>query len=185
MKNKSEEQKNITTGLTKIASDWEVLRARLEELESENKQLRSNLFNSMSDNKRLLAISQREKEQESTATLRKFSNELIPVMDDLDRAKEMLSASSGDEASVKAIEFILQSLEKAFIRIGIEPFSPIGFDFDPHTCELGGKEPSDTHEEDKICRVLRKGYKLGNNIIRPAMVVCSSGKKTNSKTNES
>ncbi|HOO96378.1 MAG TPA: nucleotide exchange factor GrpE [Caldisericia bacterium] len=185
MKNKKEEQKNIVAGLTKIASDWSVIKDRLSELEAENKQLRSNLFNSMSDNKRLMTISQREKEQESTATLRKVSNELIPVMDDLDRAKEMLSSSSGDEASVKAIEFILMSLEKAFIRIGIEPFAPIGFDFDPHTCELGGKEPSDVHEEDKICRVLRKGYRLGENIIRPAMVVCSSGKKTNDKAIES
>ncbi|MEZ4812995.1 MAG: nucleotide exchange factor GrpE [Caldisericia bacterium] len=182
-KEKKEELAGVVTGLQKISNDIEVLKNRLAELESENRKLRSSLFTANSDYKRLESIAQREKENEANSTIKRIANYLLPVVDDLAQAKTMLLNSGIEEAHISPIEYILNSLDKAFEQMGLECFEPIGQDFDPHSCQLGGKIANDEYDDDKICKVVRKGYKIGDEIIRPAIVLCSQ--KNNTDSNES
>ncbi len=182
-KEKKEETIGVVTGLQKISNDIEVLKSRLSELESENRKLRSSLFTANSDNKRLQTIAQREKEQEANSTLKRIAGHFLPVIDDLAQAKTMLLNSGIDPAHIAPIEYILGSLDKAFDQMGFVSFEPLGEDFDPHSCQLGGKIESDEYDDDKICKVVRKGYKIGDEIIRPAIVLCSQ--KNNTDSNES
>lgn len=179
-KEEKKEEVTVVTGLQKISEDIEILKKQLSELEKENRQLRSSLFTANSDNKRLLTIAEREKEQEANSTLKRVAGHFLPVIDDLAQAKSMLLSSGIDPAHIGPIEYILGSLDKAFEQMGFVSFEPIGEDFDPHTCQLGGKVASDEYEEDKICKVVRKGYKIADEIIRPAIVLCSEKNKADS-----
>lgn len=174
MSKEKEEQSNheINASLARVSKDIATLRDRLSELEKENRQLRSSLFTAKSDYKRLQTISDRDRQQESQTTVKRIGQRFISVSDDLEQARNMLKDSHIDPAHIAPIEYILSSLEKAFVDIGLVPYEPIGEQFDPHSCELGGCTQSNKYDEDVICKVIRKGYKIGDEIIRPAIVIC-------------
>ena len=157
------------------------LETRVTELEEEVGKLRTSLYNQVSDNARLQRIAEREKSQQDAKTRKEVAKLLLPVADDLDRAYSML----GDDANRQSVEFIMNSLKKALEQIGLVEVDPTGAMFDPHSCELGGQEPSD-QPTGTICRTIRKGYAIGDELIRPAMVICSicNRKDTEEEKNE-
>ncbi|MBP7733174.1 MAG: nucleotide exchange factor GrpE [Caldisericia bacterium] len=156
------------------------LEKKVNELEEEVSKLRTSLYNQVSDNARLQRIAEREKSQQDAKTRKEIAKMLLPVTDDLERAYSML----GDDENRKSVEFILGSLVKVLEQIGLEPIDPTGEMFDPYKCELGGQEASDL-PNGTVCRVVRKGYAIGDEIIRPATVVCSvCQKKDTEEKNE-
>lgn len=144
------------------------LTAKVSELEEEVARLRTSLYNQVSDNARLQRIAEREKSQQDAKTRKEIARFLLPVADDLERAYSML----GDDSNRSSVEFIMNSLKKALEQIGLVEVDPTGSMFDPHSCELAGQEPSD-QPTGTVCKVVRKGYAIGDELIRPAMVVCS------------
>lgn len=145
-------------------------------LEEEIDKLQTQLKHQMADSARIRQIAEREKTHQATKTKKEVAQLLVPVVDDLDRAQAMLS-DIGDDSKCKApVEYILKSLTNAFDQIGLSVIDPLGLPFDPHRFELGGQEPSDD-EENKVCKVLRKGYSLNGEVIRPALVVCTVNKQ--------
>jgi molecular chaperone GrpE (heat shock protein) len=163
--------------ITDIKND---LTQRVSELEEEVAKLRTSLFNQVSDNARLQRIAEREKSQQDAKTRKEIAKLLLPVADDLERAYSML----GDDANRSSVEFIMNSLRKALEGIGLVELNPEGSMFDPNTCELGGQEPSE-HPTGTVCRTARKGYSIGDELIRPAIVICSVCQtKSTEETNE-
>jgi molecular chaperone GrpE len=95
---------------------------------------------------------------------------LIPVIDDLDRAVE---AAGQDEAAARfseGLELIRMHITKALADDGLEEIEAYGMPFDPNFHEAIMAEPSDEHADEHVTDVLRKGYKVGDTVIRPAMV---------------
>jgi molecular chaperone GrpE len=160
-----DETDNTTPSTNPAQTDLEI---RVTELEEEVAKLRTSLYNQVSDNARLQRIAEREKSQQDVKTRKEVAKLLLPVADDLERAYTML----GDDANRQSVEFIMNSLKKALEQMGLVELDPTGTMFDPHSCELGGQEPSD-QPNGTICRIVRKGYAIGDELIRPAMVICS------------
>jgi molecular chaperone GrpE len=95
---------------------------------------------------------------------------LIPVMDDLDRA---VGAAAQDEAAAKfteGLELVRLHFTKALADEGVEEIDAFGTPFDPNMHEAIMQEPSAEHADQHVTEVLRKGYVLGDLVIRPAMV---------------
>ncbi len=95
---------------------------------------------------------------------------LIPVMDDLDRA---VIAASQDEAAAKfteGLELVRLHFTKALADEGVTEIEAYGEPFDPNLHEAIMQEASEEHEDEHVIEVLRKGYALGDMVIRPAMV---------------
>jgi molecular chaperone GrpE len=93
--------------------------------------------------------------------------ELVPVLDDLERA----IAHEGDiEEGVKLVH---RALANALAKEGLSEIETDG-KFDPHTQEALLSQPSD-QPEGTVIQVLQKGYKLGDRVLRPARVVISAG----------
>ncbi len=95
---------------------------------------------------------------------------LIPVMDDLDRA---VVAAAQDEAAARfteGLELVRLHFTKALADEGVTEIEAYGTLFDPNLHEAIMQEPSDEHEDEHVIEVLRKGYTLGDMVIRPAMV---------------
>lgn len=95
--------------------------------------------------------------------------ELLPVVDDLERA---LQADSGTEASVyrQGVELILKQLHDLLKRRGVTSVETLGTDFDPNVHQAVMHDVSATHREGEVMEELRRGYKLRDRLLRPAMV---------------
>lgn len=103
----------------------------------------------------------------STATADAFK-ELFPILDNFERAFDNKDAS--DEDFRKGVEMIYQQVQDIFKKAGMEPFGEPGETFDPnlHNAVMHVEDPD--KGEGEIVAVFQKGYKLGDRIIRHAMV---------------
>ena len=98
--------------------------------------------------------------------------QLVPVLDDLERALE--AASQHEEAKLEdGVRLVHRALADALGREGLAEIATDG-KFDPHTQEALLAQPSD-EEEGTVIQVLQKGYTLGDRVLRPARVVVSAG----------
>lgn len=174
---------NLAEELASARLTIEELVAKNAVLEEEKAKLETSFTAQLNDNRRIVQIAEREKGQIAEKTKKDLAGHLISVADDLERALSMLS-DVGNDATCKApVQFILESLSKAFVEIGLSEINPMGEFFDPHSFEFGGSEDSD-EPDGVVCKVLRKGYSIGGQIIRSPLVVCSANKKTMEETNE-
>ena len=100
-------------------------------------------------------------------------DQLRPVIDNLERA---LAAAGDHEEGLKAgVEMVLRQTKETFAKMGVEEIAPLGqpFDAELHNAVMQGSE--DEGEPGTVCMVLQKGYKLGNRVIRHAMVKVVAG----------
>ena len=100
-------------------------------------------------------------------------DKLLPVIDNLERA---LAAAGESEGGLKAgVEMVLRQTKETFAKMGVEEIDPMGqpFDAELHNAVMQGSE--DEGEPGTVCMVLQKGYKLGNRVIRHAMVKVVAG----------
>lgn len=98
--------------------------------------------------------------------------ELLPVLDDLERALEV--AASHEEGKLEdGVRLVHRALADALAREGLVEVETSGT-FDPHTQEALLSQPSN-EDEGTVIQVLQKGYRLGDHVLRPARVVVSAG----------
>jgi molecular chaperone GrpE len=98
--------------------------------------------------------------------------ELVPVLDDLERALEF--AAAHEEAQLEdGVRLVHRALADALAKEGLAEIATDG-KFDPHTQEALLSQPSEA-EEGTVIQVLQKGYLLGDRVLRPARVVISGG----------
>ena len=98
--------------------------------------------------------------------------ELLPVLDDLERALE--AAEAHEEAKLEeGVALVARSLADVLRKEGLEEV-PTDGKFDPHVHEALLSQPSEV-EEGGVIEVIQKGYRLGDRVLRPARVVVSSG----------
>jgi molecular chaperone GrpE len=106
--------------------------------------------------------------------LERFCSELLPVVDNLERA---LEAAAGDDEIVKPIaegvELTLKSLLDALKKFNIEPVDPQGEPFDPQVHQAMSMVENGEVEPNTVIAVMQKGYTLNGRLVRPAMVMVS------------
>ena len=96
-------------------------------------------------------------------------NELLPVLDDLERALE--AAAEHEEAKLEeGVQLVHRSLASLLERHGLTEIAAEGA-FDPHVHEALLAQPAEDAEEGSVLQVLQKGYKLGDKVLRPARVI--------------
>jgi molecular chaperone GrpE len=96
-------------------------------------------------------------------------NELLPVLDDLERALE--AAAEHEEAKLEeGVRLVHRSLLGLVERHGLTEIDTEGA-FDPHVHEALLAQPGEGAEEGSVLQVLQKGYRLGDKVVRPARVI--------------
>jgi len=105
----------------------------------------------------------------------KLARELLPAVDDLDRALTAAQAASdggnGAEMLASGIKLVHAGVLAALARVGIECYSPEGEPFDPERHEAVAQQPAEGRAAGTIVEVYQRGYRLGDSVLRPAMVV--------------
>jgi molecular chaperone GrpE len=111
--------------------------------------------------------------------LEKFGTELLPVMDNLERALQ--AVTNADDESVKAlyegVELTLKGFAETLIKNNIEQLDPQGEPFDPQQHEAMSIVENDDVEPNTVLTVVQKGYLLNGRVIRPAMVMVAKSSK--------
>jgi molecular chaperone GrpE len=106
----------------------------------------------------------------------KLAKELLPAVDNLDRALEaaQLDADNGHSTLVSGIKLVHADVIAALSRAGIERFEPKGEQFDPQRHEAIAQHPVEGAQPGTIVEVYQRGYVLGDFVIRPARVVVAA-----------
>lgn len=108
--------------------------------------------------------------------LEKFVNELLPVIDNMERA---LQGTSAEDEATKAIyegvELTLKSFVGSVEKFGVKQVDPQGDAFDPELHQAIGMQPSTDFPANTVMMVMQKGYQLNERLLRPAMVMVSQG----------
>jgi molecular chaperone GrpE len=126
----------------------------------------------------------RKRQERDLADLRgrageRIVTELIPVLDDLDRAIEhtVASAASGGELEhlLSGVEMVRTRILNVFEKEGVEVVDPLGAAFDPNLHHAVGQREDAEVPEHTVVEVYQKGYLMGGRVVRPAMVIVSAG----------
>jgi molecular chaperone GrpE len=107
----------------------------------------------------------------------RLARELLPSLDNLDRALAHAEAEEADEQHhlTKGIRLVQQELLAALTRVGIEPYSPEGETFDPHVHEAVAQQPGpDGAASGTVIQVYQQGYRYKDEVLRPAKVVVAA-----------
>jgi len=109
--------------------------------------------------------------------LEKFVNELLPVIDSLDRALEVADKNNADMAAmVEGIELTLKSMLDVVKKFGVEVIAETNVPLDPNVHQAIAMVESEDVEAGKVLGVMQKGYTLNGRTIRAAMVTVAKAK---------
>ncbi len=114
----------------------------------------------------------RERQQLSDAVSADLLQELLPLVDDMERA---LRAEGSDEGIRKGVELIHKQLLEILRKRGVRAIDALGADFDPHYHMAVAHEPAHDRREGEVIEEFRRGYMLGDRLLRPAMVKVAKG----------
>ncbi len=119
----------------------------------------------------------KKRKDREAADFRKYANEtlvkeLLPVVDNLERAMET-SVDHEDAVSciLEGVDMTLKEIFKVFEKFAVKAVDAVGNEFDPTYHQAVMQEASDTHPDNTVTKELQKGYTIHDRLLRPAMVV--------------
>jgi molecular chaperone GrpE len=157
-----------------VENTEEIEQAELEALRAENEDLIDTLQRLQADFDNYRKRAARDPDAVVARAGERIVKELLPVLDDLERALE--AAEQHEEAKLEeGVKLVYRQLEQLLEREGLAPVATDGM-FDPHVHEALLTQPS-AAEEGAVIEVLQKGYRLGDRVLRPARVVVAGPKE--------
>jgi molecular chaperone GrpE len=140
-------------------------------LRQERDELRDRLLRNAAEFDNYRKRTDRERRELSEYAASELIKDLLPVMDDLERA---LNAPVEDTPGAAAVRDGIAIVRRQFLdvlqRRGVEPLDVIGADFNPEWHEALAKEPLEGRREGEIIAEIRRGYRIGQRLLRPALV---------------
>jgi molecular chaperone GrpE len=112
---------------------------------------------------------ERERREQADQAVVDLLQELLLVVDDFDLALRV-EAGEGAKSYRKGVELIHAKLQDLLRKQGVREFEALGADFDPNVHQAVAHEVSPEHREGEVIGELRRGYMLGDRLLRPAMV---------------
>ena len=111
----------------------------------------------------------RDRRDQADTAIADAIEDLLPIIDNLERALDA-PAGPDSEGFRKGVELIHQQMMDLLKRRGVKPITPVGADFDPRFHHAVAQGVSEDHREGEVMEELRRGYMLGERVLRPAMV---------------
>lgn len=147
----------------------ESLEDRLQALEAERDEYLNDLQRVAAEFENYRKRAAREQADFATRATERLVKELLPVLDDLERALE--AAAAHEEAKLEeGVQLVQRALAAALKREGLVEIAADG-PFDPHVHEALLSQPAEDAEPGTVLEVLQKGYRLGDRVLRPARVI--------------
>ncbi|KYP97045.1 heat shock protein GrpE [Sodalis-like endosymbiont of Proechinophthirus fluctus] len=138
---------------------------------------RDNVLRAKAEMENVRRRSEQDVEKAHKFALERFAGELLPVIDNLERALDMSDKTNSELAStIEGIELTLKSLLDAVHKFGLGVVGDTHVPFNPEMHQAMTMLESDEHEPNQVMMVMQKGYTLNGRLIRPAMVAVSKAK---------
>ena len=112
---------------------------------------------------------ERERRELSEFAAADVLTELLPILDNLERALQVPAGSDAD-AYRKGVEMIERQMLDLLRKRGVTPIEAVGTDFNPNFHQAVSHETSPDHRDGEVIEEMRRGYMLGDRLLRPAMV---------------
>jgi molecular chaperone GrpE len=160
----SEKDKNQDINDSVQNSDFESIKAQLEDRTSQYMRLAADF-----DNFRKRTA--KEKVESEERSKRSTIIELLPIIDNFERARSQVKPQTESENNIqKSYQGIYKQLVECLKLLGVSPMRPEGEPFDPNLHEAVMREPTNEYPEGTVIEELRRGYILGDLVLRHAMV---------------
>ena len=143
------------------------------ELEDQLRQVEERVLRTAADAENFKKRLQREKEEQTRYANETFMRELLPVIDNLERALQHSATAPNQESLVEGVNMTLKGFIDTLARFGCKELEAIGKTFDPNFHEAVSQEESSRVEPNTVLKELQKGYMLKERLLRPAMVIVS------------
>ncbi|MEW4370653.1 nucleotide exchange factor GrpE [Paenibacillus kandeliae] len=150
-----------------------VTRAELERVQAQADDQTQRLLRAQADFDNFRRRTQKEKEDLAKYASAGLITELIPVIDNFERAMATKPDSPELESFTKGVDMIFRQLSDVLKGTGLTPMETVGQPFNPEFHQAVMQVESDEHEEGIVVEELQKGYILKDKVIRPAMVKVS------------
>jgi molecular chaperone GrpE len=117
----------------------------------------------------------RDRQNQAEAAAADLIEELLPVVDDFERALNADAGPEAVEAYRRGIELIHTRLLDVLRKRGVRPIDALGADFDPYYHQAVSYEPVEGRRDGEVIEEFRRGYMLGDRLLRPSMVKVAKG----------
>lgn len=150
-------------------------RSELKRVEAARAELQETLARRQADFENYRKRIERERSETYNRVVGDVVSKLLPVLDNLRRALDAEASMRATESEefrhfLSGVELIDKQLRDVLEGLGLQPVEAVGQPFDPHVHEAVATEPSEDYEPDTVVQELVRGYRLGEKLLRPAIV---------------
>jgi molecular chaperone GrpE len=150
-------------------------RAELKRVEAERADLLDQLSRRQADFENYRKRVDRERNETYNRMVGDVVSKLLPVLDNLRRALDTEASQQAGESEefrhfLQGVELIYKQLSDVLESLGLQPVAAVGERFDPHVHEAVITEQREDYEPDTVIQELVRGYRLGEKLLRPAIV---------------
>ena len=153
----------------------QTVEAALEASRREVQDLKDRLQRLAADFSNYQKRTQRRLEEEKREAVRAFLRDLLPVIDNFERALASAGEGGDPEAFHQGVRMVHDQLLAALARHGVEPIDAAGSRFDPEHHEAVAHVPSEEHPSGHVIDEVQRGYRHGDRMLRPSRVAVSRG----------
>lgn len=153
-----------------IADEATSIEGRIVELEKELEAERAQALRVLADFQNFRRRTEEQRLETASRAVEGFISELLPVLDNFERALSAASDCQSHEALVEGVELILRQLRELLERHGVEPIEAVGQEFDPTVHDAVARVPVEDAAENTVIEEIQRGYRRGSRVLRPAMV---------------
>ena len=162
---------NIQDSEENVSNDSADIEKRLSEAYSKNEDLQTKYLRTFADLENLKKRSIRDREESIKRARQQLIEDLLPVIDAFKMGMDEAIKADPDGPIVNGFNMAINQMEKVLEEYGLVCIEEIGGAFDPKFQEAIGYEQGD--EDDVVLKIIRKGYRLKEHLIRPASVIVS------------
>ncbi len=149
------------------------LEANIEELQTKSKATHERLLRTTADYDNFRKRSKRDQEDARTDAKTKVLREMLPVIDNLERAVEHSGGAAGNGAAgiLDGVRLVLRQFAGALEKCDVVGLDALGEPFDPNVHEAIGQMATTDYPVGACAQVLQRGYKIGKRLLRPSLVI--------------
>lgn len=144
--------------------------AELEVLRKEKEELLERLLRVQAEYDNFRKRTQKEKEADRKYKSQSVVTELLPVLDNFERALDMKPEEEAESGVFEGLEMVYRQMKEVLEKEGVEEIKTTGEPFDPHVHQAVMQVEDENYESNVVIEELQKGYRLKDRVIRPAMV---------------
>jgi molecular chaperone GrpE len=158
---------DVSENTGQLVAEVESLKKRLAEAEAKTSEYKDSWLRSQAEFQNYRRRIDRDNEMMYASMKGDIIKKVLPVLDDLERA---LQNRSADDPWANGIELVVRKFQNILENEGVKKIEAVGVEFDPNFHEAISHEPADGVSSGHVIGVVQNGYKIGDRVVRPALV---------------